>query len=456
MIPIFTRRAFAAWLAATLLIPFAQAALPITGSPVAAWNERALDAIRATSTPPPRASRALAILHAAIHDAHNGITRDYRQYLVRENRPTATTSTGAAMAAAAHDVLVNLFPTQATLFADEQAAQLAPIAIGPSRTRGITWGQTVAAALLAERANDGSSANVTYIPGTGPGFWVPTPPAFAPALLPQWADVAQFGPRAIASFVPKAPPALHTARYAVEVAEVQSLGSINSTSRTADQSEIAIFWANGAGTATPPGHWNQIARVVVAQTGLTIGEEARLMALLNMAMADAAVVSWKAKYDYSYWRPVTAIRQADTDGNPQTIADPTWTPFLITPPFPEYTSGHSTFSGAAAAALAEFYGTDNIAFTSESDDVPGVLRSFPSFSAAAAESGLSRIYGGIHFMSGNRFGLSSGARVGKSIAKRLLRVRQSNDPDIASVTNVDDSVDAEDENDDPTETESED
>ena len=427
MIPILNRRTFAALLAAFLAVPIAQAALPIAGSPVAAWNEQALDAIRATATPPPRASRALAILHAAIHDAHNGIARDYRQYLVTESRPNANTSTSAAIAAAAHDVLVQLFPTRATQFADEQAAQLAPVPIGPGRTRGIAWGQAVAAAILAARANDGSSAVVTYIPGTGPGFWRPTPPAFAPALLPQWGDVAPFGVRPIETFVPKAPPALHTAKYAAEVAEVQSVGSATSTTRTADQTEIARFWANGAGTATPPGHWNQIARVIVAQTGLTVGEEARLLALLNMAMADAAMVSWKAKYEYNYWRPVTAIREADTDGNPLTVADPGWTPLLVTPPFPEYTSGHSTFSGAAAAVLKGFFGTDDIAFTAESDDVPGVLRSYPSFSAAAAESGMSRIYGGIHFMSANRFGLSSGNRVGESVVKRLLRVRNDED-----------------------------
>jgi PAP2 superfamily/Vanadium chloroperoxidase N-terminal domain len=427
MIPILNRRTFAALLAAFLVVPVIHAALPVTGSPVAAWNEQALDAIRATATPPPRASRALAILHAAIHDAHNGITRDYRQYLVTENRPNANTSTAAAIATAAHDVLVQLFPTRATQFADEQATQLAPVPIGPARTRGVAWGQTVAAALLAARANDGSSAVVTYIPGTGPGFWRPTPPAFAPALLPQWADVAPFGVRPIETFVPKAPPALHTAKYAAELAQVQSLGSVTSAIRTADQTEIARFWANGAGTATPPGHWNQIARVIVAQTGLTVGEEARLLALLNMAMADAAVVSWKAKYDYNYWRPVTAIREADTDGNPLTVADPGWTPLLVTPPFPEYTSGHSTFSGAAAAVLKGFFGTDDIAFTAESDDVPGVLRSYPSFSAASDESGMSRIYGGIHFMSGNRFGRTSGARVGNSIVKRLLRERNDND-----------------------------
>jgi membrane-associated phospholipid phosphatase len=427
MKPIPIRQAFLALLAIVASFACLEAALPVTGSPVAAWNEQALDAIRATSTPPPKASRGLAILHASIHDAYNGIARDYRQYLVTEGRPIRNSSKDAALAVAAHDVLVTLFPSRTAQFDAEQAAQLAPIAIGPARTRGMAWGQTVAAAILAARANDGSSSVVTYTPGVGPGYWRPTPPAYAPALLPQWGDLVPFGPRPIASFVPMAPPALTTSRYAEEVAQVQELGSANSTVRSADQTQIARFWANGGGTATPPGHWNQIARIVIAQQGLDVGEEARLMALLNLAMADAAIVSWNTKYEYNLWRPVAAIREADTDGNPLTIADPTWTPLLVTPPFPEYTSGHSTFSGAAAAVLARVFGRDSIAFVAESDDVPGIVRSYPSFSAAAAESGMSRIYGGIHFMSANRFGLSSGVAVGDSIAKRLLRSRDDDE-----------------------------
>jgi membrane-associated phospholipid phosphatase len=270
---------------------------------------------------------------------------------------------------------------------------------------------------------------VVYTPGVGPGYWRPTPPAFAPALLPQWGDVAPFGVKQADKYVPKAPPALSSRKYAEEVAEVQEIGSATSTTRTADQTVIARFWANGGGTATPPGHWNQITRTVIFNSGLGLGEEARLFALLNVALADAAIVSWQTKYEYNYWRPVAAIREADTDGNAATIADPTWTPLLVTPPFPEYTSGHSTFSGAAAAVLAGYFGTDNIAFTTESDDAPGIIRSYPSFSAAAAESGQSRIYGGIHFQSGNRFGLSSGKKVGKYVAKKLLRSVNDDDDD---------------------------
>lgn len=438
MNPMLRRRTFLAALSLIVVAVQSQAALPNTGSPVAAWNEQALDAIRATSTPPPRASRGLAILHAAIHDAYNGIAREYRQYRVTEGRPNAASSKEAALAVSAHAVLVNLFPSRATQLDAELATQLASIPIGPSRTRGQNWGATVAAALLSERATDGSTDVVTYVPGSNPGEWRPTPPAFLPALLPQWGGLAPFGPKPIETFVPKAPPALHTAKYAREVAQVQELGAVNSATRTPDQTQIAQFWANGAGTATPPGHWNQIARILIAQQGLTLGEEARLMALLNIAMADAAMVSWNAKYTYDLWRPVTAIREADTDGNDRTVPDPSWTPLLVTPPFPEYTSGHSTFSGAAAAVLGNFFGDDNIAFTAESDDVPGVFRSYPSFSAAAAESGMSRIYGGIHFMSGNRFGLSSGKRVGNVVSRRLLRPVEAPEPD----EEIEDALDA--------------
>ncbi|MEN9675298.1 MAG: hypothetical protein RIS76_1194 [Verrucomicrobiota bacterium] len=422
---VHTNRSLLAFLAIVASVTCFNAALPVTGSPVAAWNEQALDAIRATATPPPRAARSLAILHVSIHDAYNGIERNYLQYLVTDGWPTQSASKEAALAVAAHNVLVTLFPSRTAQFDAEQASQLYPIAIGPVRTRGIAWGQSVAATILAARANDGSANVVTYTPGVGPGYWRPTPPAFAPALLPQWGDIVPFGPKPIASFVPKAPPALNTQAYAADLAQVQELGSATSTVRTADQTEIARFWANGAGTATPPGHWNQIARTVIAQQELRlgVGEEARLMALLNLAMADAAVVSWNSKYEYNLWRPVAAIREADTDGNPLTIADSTWTPLLVTPPFPECISGHSTFSGAAAAVLARVFGSDSIAFVAESDDAPGIARRYAGFHAAAAESGMSRIYGGIHFMGANRFGLSAGRRVGDSIATRLLSRR---------------------------------
>src|SRR5213595_1294049 len=198
-------------------------------------------------------------------------------------------------------------------------------------------------------------------------------------------------------FRPPGPPSLDSEQYAADYNEVKELGAALGSTRTADQTQIALFWADGAGTETPPGHWNSIAQIIAAGQGNTLEQNARLFALLNIAMADAAICAWDTKYTYHNWRPVTAIRNGDTDGNPATEPDPAWSSFIVTPPFPDYVSGHSTFSSAAATVLALFYGTDAITFTTGSDFMPGVFRSFNSFSAAAGEAADSRVYGGIHF-----------------------------------------------------------
>ena len=248
--------------------------------------------------------------------------------------------------------------------------------------------------------------------GTGPGAWEPTPPAFAPYLLAQWGFVAPFVMESSAALRPNGPPPLDGAQWAAEYNEVKALGAAAGSTRTADQSQIARFWADGAGTETPPGHWNHIAQDVAAQQRNTLEQNARMFALLNLALADAAICAWDAKYAFNFWRPVTAIRFGDTDGNDATAADPAWSSFITTPPFPDYTSGHSTFSGAAARVLARFYGRDDIAFVTGSDALPGVTRSFAGFAAAAAEAGVSRIYGGIHYRSANQDGLAAGEAIG--------------------------------------------
>jgi membrane-associated phospholipid phosphatase len=203
--------------------------------------------------------------------------------------------------------------------------------------------------------------------------------------------------------------------------EVKALGAATGSSRTADQQQIALFWADGAGTETPAGHWNSIAQDVATARGNTAIENARLFALINVAMADAAICAWEAKYAFNYWRPVTAIRNADTDGNDATASDPTWSSLIVTPPFPDYVSGHSTFSGAAASVLATFYGTDAIAFATDSDFLPGVSRTFSSFSAAASEAADSRVYGGIHFRSASEDGLAAGEVIGAWTVANYIR-----------------------------------
>jgi membrane-associated phospholipid phosphatase len=415
----FSRCSF---LSSVIAILFVASAGLLRADAVLEWNAVLLQAIKRNATPPPVASRQLAILHAAIFDAANGIAQQYTPYRVTE-KPAGVASQEAAISAAARQVLLALCPAQSTAIENAYATSLGRIPRDRARDAGIAWGNQVAAAILDWRRNDGAAVPRGYVPGTGPGAWQATPPAFAPALLPQWPDVTPFAMSSVADFRPAPPPELASVEYAANVAHVQRLGAANSPDRTAEQTAIALFWADGGGTVTPPGHWNVIAADVAGARGTSTLENARLFAWLNFALADAGIVAWDCKYRYNFWRPITAIRSAETDGNPDTVADGSWTPLLVTPPFPECVSGHSTFSGAAAAVLAAFFGSDEIPFTTTSEDLPGVTRSFPSFSAAASEAGISRIYGGIHFMFSNLAGLDAGNRVGVHVTQTLLAAR---------------------------------
>jgi len=389
------------------------------------WNTAALAAVRATNTPPPPTSRNLAILHIAIHDAVNGLRGRYESWMQHQGAPS-NASEEAAGTTAAHDVLVALFPTQTAAFDALNTSILAGIPDGPRKTRGIAWGAQVASEVLAARAGDGSGNTAPYLGSMEPGRWRPTLSfggIVRPALLPLWGRVVPFGLRAGSQFRPEPAPALPTLRYGIEVLMVQWFGGRTNSLRTPDQTEIARFWGYGPTTATPPGHWNQIAHAAASRRPSALAEHAQLFARLNIALADSAIVSWDCKYEFGYWRPITAIQLADQDDNPLTTPDPNWMPLLETPPFPEYTSGHSTFSGAAAAVLADFYG-DRTRFSVGSDDLPGVQRSYRSFTDAAWESGISRIYGGIHFMSANLNGLSTGWEAGRYVVGHVLRRRR--------------------------------
>jgi hypothetical protein len=386
-------------------------AIPASADVVTDWNNAALDAIRADRTAPPIASRNLAIVHVAIYDAVNGIARTHEPYLV----PSAVSSSAsrvAAATAAAHQTLVSLFPNHTSTFDVLHAAILAGIPNGPQKTNGITWGEFVGTQILAARANDGSNAIVQPPGGSGLGVWIPTPPAFLPYLLPQWGFVVPFGMSSSSQFRPPGPPSLDSQQYAADYEEVKQLGAAVGSTRTEDQTDIALFWADGAGTETPPGHWNSIAQIIAAARGTTLDQNARLFALLNIAMADAAICSWDAKYTYHFWRPVTAIAFAEPQLN--------WMSFIVTPPFPDYTSGHSTFSAAAATVLPLFFGTEDIPFTTGSDFLPGVFRSFSTCLDAAEEAALSRIYGGIHFRSASEDGLQAGVSIGQWTATHYL------------------------------------
>jgi Domain of unknown function (DUF4114)/Bacterial Ig-like domain/PAP2 superfamily len=386
---------------------------------VITWNKIALNAIQTDKTAPPAAERILAIVETAVYDAVNDIARVYKPYHVDK-----TASVGASQAAAAAEaawrVLTELFPNQKATFDAALATSLAAIADSQSKTDGVAFGKDVAEAMLLWRSTDGSTAVVPYTPDPNktPGKWQPTPPAFGAAVLPQWGKLTPFIVADPDSYTPAPPPALTSDLYATEYNEVKDLGSLNSQTRTADQTQIAKFWADGGGTYTPPGHWNQIAASVAVNNGNTLLENARLFGTLNVALADAGICCWNTKYKYDFWRPITAIQAGDKDGNDKTTVDPTWAPLLTTPAFPEYTSGHATFSGAADAVLTGFFG-DNYAFGTTSIGLPGVTRTFASFHQAAIEACKSRIYGGIHFNSASVEGLNAGLKIGDFALKNF-------------------------------------
>lgn len=395
----------------------------LRAGPVAEWNEAARAAIRAARSNPPVASRGLALLHVAIHDAVTGIQRMHRPYHVTDHAPEGA-SLEAAVSGAAYEVLRHLFPSselQRTNLDVVYLELVSAVPEGPAKQDGLSWGQQVGAAILALRASDGTTQPADYTPGDQPGVWRPTPPAHAPALLPHWGQVTPFTMTSAAQFRPHPPPPVGSSAYAFEVNVVKTYGAAVGSVRTPDQSQIAVFWANGPGTETPPGHWNRIAVRVAQDRGLSIPEEARLLALVNLALADAAISCWEAKYRYDYWRPVTAIREANPDTDPDIVADPNWSSFVVTPPFPEYTSGHSMFSRAAATMLAHYFGTDAVAFTVGSDELPEVMRSYAGFAVAADESAVSRVYGGIHFPSAIATGQAAGHLLAEHVWMHYLQ-----------------------------------
>jgi membrane-associated phospholipid phosphatase len=291
-------------------------------------------------------------------------------------------------------------------------------------TNGLSLGRLIGALAVDSRNSDGSSTQVTYIPGNEPGDWRRTGPFFRPPLDPHWRYVEPFCLVDIEPYVPPGPPPLNSAAYAEDLNQVKALGAKNSDVRTVEQSESAVFWSDFSYTVTPPGHWQQIATTIARTEGHTLAETARLLALLSLAQADAGIVTWEAKYRYNFWRPMTAIQRAEEDGNPKTEPDAAWESLLVTPPFPEYTSGHSTFSAASAAVISSFFGKDEMAFTVGSDSRPGVYRGFTSLAACADEIGISRIFGGIHFSSANRDGKTVGSRIGRFVVDNFLLSNQ--------------------------------
>ena len=382
------------------------------------WNRTLLTIIRTPGAQPAsiHSTRNFAILHAAIYDAINNIDPRFSPYLVRLSDVPRSAFEIAAADEAAHDVLVFLYPAFQVSLDTELQQDLALLSDNERKAQGIAVGQAVAGQLLAARSADG--ANVTpppYIPGTQPGDYQLTPPNFAPADFTQWPQVTPFALEQANEFRPDPPPALTSALYTEAFNEVKSLGFTNSTTRTAEQTQIGQFW-NG----NIQDFWNEIAQTAALQRNLNLEHSARLFALLNISLADTAIAFFDAKYTYNFWRPVTAIRLADTDGNPQTDPDPTWLPLgTKTAPDPSYPGAHSAISKAGATVLGFYFG-NRFTFDVTSESLAGVTRHFTSFSAAAEEAGLSRIFAGQHFRTDHIAGKDLGGQVAESIDSSIL------------------------------------
>ena len=424
----FVRSAFAAPAGDAVTVWSANAGVAATAACLAPLNN------------PLHESRIYAMMHVAIHDALNAIDRRSRPYALDAQADTGA-SPDAAVAAAARDVLVALIAqlplelhTQACIdagVATVQAAYTAALAAIPDdqgKAQGIAVGQAAAAAILHLRADDGAVGpflNFTCPQDTEPGEYQCTPGT--PFIVFEgWEDVTPFVLKDSSQFRPGPPYAVDKKRYTADYNEVKSLGGDEATSaRTDDQTEIALFWWESS-----PLKWNRIARTVSADRGLDLWENARLFGLLNMALADGYIAMVDSKNHYNYWRPITAIQTGDTDGNPDTIGDPTWTPLRPTPPNQDYVSGHAIEGGAGAEVLKQFFGTDQISFQdcgaalpagSSCSDATPVLRWYTSFSQAAAENAYSRILIGFHFRKSVEEGTEYGGKIGRRAANLYLR-----------------------------------
>ena len=396
------------------VLPLAMALAPSVASSAHAdtvtdWNAIMQSTVSVAPTNPNFQARWGAITQLAVFEAVNSIVGDYEPYLGGIVAP-AGASPAAAAIAAAYRTLVTLRPGSIVALDAARAASLLAIADGQAKDDGIAVGEAAAFAMLVLRAGDGWDAVVPYTPGTGPGDFQPPP---AGALLPGWGQVTPFGLVDGSQFRLQPPPALQTGKYANDLNEIRLLGSFNSSLRPQDRTDVARFYA----AASPVQVFNSTARQVSAAQGTSLSENARIFALLGMAMCDASIACWETKYQYNFWRPMAAIRAADTDGNVLTDADPTWLPLITTPAHPSYASGHATVSGAARAVLERAFGKDGHAITLTTPTLPNIVLHYNAFDQITDDIDDARIYGGIHF----RFDQEAGARQGRQVGSYILR-----------------------------------
>jgi hypothetical protein len=373
---------------------------------LATWNVIALKTTAAGPFSPPRESRSLAIVSAAVNDAVCSIMRQCTVYAGRVD-VSRDASIEAAASAAAHRALVALYPPAAPTLDASFDSALATLPAGSDRDAGVAAGEAAAAAVLAMRANDHSLDVVTYTPTPGLGSWVPTPPAFASGLEPGWGAVTPFLLDAGSQLRPPAPPAPGSDAAVRDYLEIVTIGAANSTTRTAAQTETARFWIS-----TAPQLWNQVVREAVNRPGMNAAKAAHAYMMLNLAGADAIIAAWDAKYAYAQWRPITAIRSALDDGSAATVPDPTWTPLLPTPRFPDYPAGHTTYGGAAERVLTAIFGEDPGMLSITSPTAGNVTHTYRNFHEIADEVNDARVWGGIHWRTSVVVGRQLGQQVG--------------------------------------------
>jgi hypothetical protein len=394
------------------------AAEPSATSPnaVVTWDLNAQGAIWDVARQQPNEQvRSFAIVSGAVYDAANAAAGSpYQPYLLTP-RAQSNASPEAAVATAAHHVLLAMFPAQLDRLRAQYDEYVAGIPDGQSKSRGIAIGAEAAAAMIAARQDDGAFGDQVWRVGTAPGQWRPTPPTFASAGA--WTGfVKPFAIPDVRAFRTPGPPALTSRAYAKDLEEVAALGSATSTARTPDQTEAALFWHDRQSV-----NWG-IKRQLAMSQRLNVLQTARMFALVDFSVADAGTACFREKDRWSYWRPITAIREAATDGNPRTTPDPEWNALLVTPPFPEYPSGHAAGTGARMAAYAAFFGRDRVSFSGFSVDA-NATRHYSSFSQVVNEVIGARIWGGVHFRTADVHGAVQGAAVTAHIAKHYFRAR---------------------------------
>jgi hypothetical protein len=373
------------------------------------WNQIALDVLKAGNVLGNPWSRAMAMVHVAMSDAINSVQPRYARYVFAA--PAApNASADAAALAAARQILLALVPAQRTRIDEAYTESLSRIPDGPAKNEGITLGEQAAAVVQSDRASDATSAPDTYRPITAPGVWVPT----QPPLFPQYAQAKPWGMKSADQFRPSPPPALTSAVYARDYNETKDLGGVRSSKRTQEQTDAVRFWTQ---TNFGPS-WNDAARQLSAAKNLSLADNARLFALLTMGIANSFITDWDAKFHYNFWRPVTAIRNGDRDGNDATERDASWTPLNTTPMHPEYPSQAAIQCGAALAVLESVFGSGSVGPVTATDTVdPRLQRHFPTIAKMGEEQAAVRMWGGIHF----RNTLEISERMGRRVSEHLIK-----------------------------------